>query len=197
MAKRVYACRNKGNADRAFRTTGRGSTSLDAKKAEAEAKRQQPKHRTVQLTGPLVGFQAGAAPPSVAATVVHLNSAGSYQSTSLYDGSTLPTITIYSRSSKAHVLNDVINVEFQQGKWWYGEVSSGGATGYGVLNSPLDTGDNLANITLDNNSPLDPGLGIQATNWVGMDGTTGAKCIVSKTGTEYILIQLQCPPETP
>ncbi len=197
MAKKVYACRSKGNADRAFRTTGRGKTSLSEKKAELEAKRSQPKHRTVQLSGALVGFQAGAAPPSVTAQVVHLNSNGTYQSTSLYDQSTLPTVTVYSRSSKSHVQNDVINVEFQQGKWWYGEVSGGGATGYGELDSPLGSGDNLANVTLDNNSPLDPGLSIQATNWVGMDGTTGAKCIVSKTGSEYILIQLQCPPETP
>ena len=72
-----------------------------------------------------------------------------------------------------------------------------GATGYGALTSDLGASDTTASITLDASSPLDPSTAITATNWVGMDGLTGAKCIVSKTGTEYILIQLQCPPETP
>lgn len=71
-----------------------------------------------------------------------------------------------------------------------------GATGYGALTSDLGASDNTASITLDATSPLDANTAITATNWVGMDGLTGAKCIVSKTGTEYILIQLACP-ETP
>ena len=71
--------------------------------------------------------------------------------------------------------------------------SGSGATGYGALSSSLSSTDATASISLDSSSPLDPGASITATNWVGMDGSSGAKCIVSKTGTEYILIQLACP----
>lgn len=71
--------------------------------------------------------------------------------------------------------------------------SGSGATGYGTLSSSLSSTDATASISLDSSSPLDPGASITATNWVGMDGSSGAKCIVSKTGTEYILIQLACP----
>ena len=71
--------------------------------------------------------------------------------------------------------------------------SGSGATGNGTLSSSLSSTDATASISLDSSSPLDPGASITATNWVGMDGSSGAKCIVSKTGTEYILIQLACP----
>lgn len=71
--------------------------------------------------------------------------------------------------------------------------SFGGPTGYGTLSSALATTDATASVTLDASSPLEPGASITATNWVDMEGASGAKCIVSKTGSEYILIQLACP----
>ena len=67
------------------------------------------------------------------------------------------------------------------------------ATGYGTLSSALATTDATASVALDASSPLEPSQSITAKNWVGMDGASGAKCIVSKSGTEYILIQLACP----
>lgn len=66
-------------------------------------------------------------------------------------------------------------------------------TGYGALTSALASSDATASITLDASSPFEPSTAITATNWVGMDGASGAKCIVAKEGTEYILIQLACP----
>jgi hypothetical protein len=68
-----------------------------------------------------------------------------------------------------------------------------GGTGYGTLSSALATTDATASVTLDASSPLEPSASITATNWVDMEGASGAKCIVSKTGDEYILIQLACP----
>ena len=73
------------------------------------------------------------------------------------------------------------------------ETESGGGTGYGTLSSALATTDATASIILDASSPLEPSASITATNWVDMEGASGAKCIVSKTGSEYILIQLACP----
>lgn len=72
-------------------------------------------------------------------------------------------------------------------------VTSAGGTGYGTLSSALAGTDATASVTLDASSPLDPSASISATNWCGMDGSSGAKCIVSKQGSEYILIQLACP----
>ena len=199
MAKRVYACRNKGNADKAFRTTGRGGTSLNAKKAELEAKRSQAKHRSVQISGPLAAWSPGSTPPSVGGQVVQLNTSGVYVSQSIYDGSTLPTVTVYSKSTLAKVATDVIDVEWHQGNWWYVEKTADASptTGYGVLASDLGSSDANASVTLNSASPLEPSTTVSAVNWVGMDGSTGAKCIVSKSGSQYILIQLACPEEAP
>lgn len=66
-------------------------------------------------------------------------------------------------------------------------------TGYGTLSSALAGTDATASVALDAASPLEPSTSITAQNWVGMDGASGAKCIVSKSGSEYILIQLACP----
>ena len=75
-------------------------------------------------------------------------------------------------------------------------VSSSGATvGYGELASDLDAGDSAASVTLDAGSPLEGGSTVSAKNWVGMEGDTGTNAIVAKSGSEYILIQLACPPE--
>ena len=66
-------------------------------------------------------------------------------------------------------------------------------TGYGTLSSALASTDATASVSLDSASPLEPSTSISAKNWIGMDGASGAKCIVSKSGSEYILIQLACP----
>ena len=198
MAKRVYACRNKGNADKAFRTTGRGGTSLNAKKAELEAKRSQAKHRSVQIAGALPAWTPGSAPPSVGAQVVQLTPSGSYQAQSIHDGSLLPSVVVYSKSPIAKATTDIIDVEWHQGNWWYVEKPADPtpATGYGTLASDLAGTDAVASVTLAVTSPLEPNTTVAAINWVGMDGLTGAKCIVSKSGSVYILIQLACPEET-
>jgi len=199
MAKRVYACRNKGNADKAFRTSGRGSTSLSEKKLELEAKRSQAKHRSVQISGPLAAWSPGSTPPFVTAQVVQLNSSGNYVSQSIHDNSQLPTVVVYSKSTISKVATDVIDVEWHQGNWWYVEKPADPtpSTGYGALASDLAGTDITASVALDSASPLEPSTTVSAINWVGMDGVTGAKCIVSKSGTQYILIQLACPEETP
>lgn len=73
------------------------------------------------------------------------------------------------------------------------EMPGSTGTGYGTLSSALATTDATASITLDASSPINPGGSITATNWCDMEGSSGALCIVSKQGSEYILIQLACP----
>ena len=71
--------------------------------------------------------------------------------------------------------------------------SSGPSVGYGVLASTLGTSDASASVTLDSGSPLEPSTTVSALNWVGMEGDAGNRAIVSKSGSQYILIQLACP----
>ena len=73
------------------------------------------------------------------------------------------------------------------------ELPGATGTGYGTLSSALATTDATASVTLDASSPINPGGSITATNWCDMEGSSGALCIVSKQGSEYILIQLSCP----
>ena len=71
-------------------------------------------------------------------------------------------------------------------------MTSDKGTGYGALSATLLGTDATASITLDSSSPFYPGASITATNWVGMDGAIGQKCIVSKEKNEWILIQMAC-----
>ena len=66
-------------------------------------------------------------------------------------------------------------------------------TGYGALSVTLLSTDATASVAIDSTSPIGAGLYVTATNWVGMDGTVGQKCIVAKTKDEWILIQMACP----
>lgn len=129
--------------------------------------------------------------------LVHLNtSTGNYSTTSLYNGSNLGTISFYNPKEESYSSGDYIVVHKWQGRWWVQgthEAPTTGGVGYGTLSAALASSDTTASVTLDAASPLDPSSSITATNWVGMDGASGAKCIVAKTGTEYILIQLACP----
>ena len=71
--------------------------------------------------------------------------------------------------------------------------TSAPTTGYGTLAAALSTGDASATVALDAASPLTSASNITAKNWVGMEGAISAKCIVSYSGGEYILIQVACP----
>jgi hypothetical protein len=70
--------------------------------------------------------------------------------------------------------------------------ASEGGTGYGTLSADLLTTDATASVSLDAASPINPSGSITATNWTGMGGLNGDKCIVTLTNGEYVLIQLEC-----
>ena len=65
-------------------------------------------------------------------------------------------------------------------------------TGYGALSASLLGTDATASVAIDSTSPIGAGSSVTATNWVGMDGSVGQKCIVAKTAGEWILIQMAC-----
>lgn len=65
-------------------------------------------------------------------------------------------------------------------------------TGYGTLASALATTDTNATVTLDSGSPMTSTGDVTAKNWTGMEGASGAKCIITKSGEQFILIQVAC-----
>ena len=197
MARRkVYACRDKGNADRSFRTTGSRRVGLAGQSDDPnkEARRQPTLHRDVILTEDLPAYQDSVAVPSANSQTAQLNiTTGTFQTTSVWNGEALPTQTVYNKTTTAYSTNDVVRVERDQGVWFVSNPPSDTGTGYGALAAALATSDATASINLDASSPLDPGTSITATNWCDMEGSIGALCIVAKQGDEYILIQLACP----
>lgn len=72
------------------------------------------------------------------------------------------------------------------------KIISDSGTGYGALSVALLGTDATASVAIDSTSPIGAGLSVTATNWVGMDGSVGQKCIVAKTAGEWILIQMAC-----
>ena len=70
--------------------------------------------------------------------------------------------------------------------------ASHNGTGYGALSASLLGTDATASVAIDSTSPIGGGSSVTATNWVGMDGSVGQKCIVAKTAGEWILIQMAC-----
>lgn len=70
--------------------------------------------------------------------------------------------------------------------------ASHNGTGYGALSASLLGTDATASVAIDSTSPIGAGSSVTATNWVGMDGSVGQKCIVAKTAGEWILIQMAC-----
>ena len=70
--------------------------------------------------------------------------------------------------------------------------ASHNGTGYGALSASLLGTDATASVAIDSTSPIGAGASVTATNWAGMDGSVGQKCIVAKTAGEWILIQMAC-----
>lgn len=197
MAKRkVYACRDKGSADKSFRTTGSRRVGLAGQSEDPnkEARRQPTIHRDVILSEDLPAYADSVAVPSANAQTAQLNIAtGTYQTTSVWNGEALPIMTVYNKTTNAYSTNDVVRVERDQGVWFVSSADAEVGTGYGALTAALATSDATASIDLDASSPIEPGTSITATNWCDMEGSIGALCIVAKQGDEYILIQLACP----
>ena len=200
MARRVYACKDKGHADKSFRTSSRmGNKGVGKPNSATKGFRPSQETRIVYLSSNVPAHSIGTPMTQITGQqTVHLNtSTGNYSTTSLLDGSTLPTISFYNPIEEAFSSGDYIIVHKWQGTWWvqgsHGPPATGSGVGYGALTSALADTDATASITLDASSPFEPSTAISATNWCGMDGSVGAKAIVAKQGTEYILIQLSCP----
>ena len=199
MARKVYACRNKGAADKAFRTTqSLGDQGLIPDSIKTKGSRPSQETKVVYLSSDVPAHAIGTPMTQITGQqVVHLDtSTGNYSTTSLFTGGNLGTIDFYNPKEEAYSSGDYIVLHKWQGAWWVQgshepEVASG--VGYGALSAALATTDATASITLDASSPLEPSTSITATNWCDMEGAIGALCIVAKQGSEYVLIQLACP----
>ena len=199
MARKVYACKNKGNADKAFRTSApMGNKGIGAESSVTRGARPSQETKIAYLSSDVPAHSIGTPMTLVTGQqVVHLNtSTGNYSTTSLYTGSALGTVDFYNPREESYSSGEYIVLHKWQGQWWvqgsHAPPTVGGV-GYGVLSAALADTDETASITLDASSPFEPSTAVTATNWCGMDGAIGAKAIVAKEGTEYILIQLSCP----
>ena len=200
MARKVYACRNKGNADKAFRTSApMGNKGIGTVNSATRGTRPTQETKIVFLTTNVPAHVVGTPMTKILGQqVVHLNTAtGNYSTTSLYTNAPLGTIDFYNPIQETFSSGDYIVLHKWQGTWWvqgsHEPPANESGVGYGALSSALADTDATASVALDASSPLEPSTTVTATNWVGMDGAVGAKAIVAKQGTEYILIQLACP----